>query len=268
MRVEMQIVMSAATLLGLDDEPALLRGYGAIPASVAREIADAADHTALRGLFCDPVDGRLVAMEAATRCYVGPLRQFAVFRDQRCRLSDGAIVDVDHIKEARYGGPTTAGNGQGLGKNPHVIRDHPGVSVHADEQQPLGDGLDGLRRHAPTVTWTMPTGHAYPLRPPPVLDWGSRPARQTPPRPAPPELIRLPALSAPPTPEQLKRAVQRRISATRQGDLRRPHRQALRLERAEARIDRAMQRYERDQRRKEARASAQRRRQRQWPGRV
>ena len=46
--VELQVVMSAETLLGLDDEPALLRGpggmaaYGPIAAEVAREIADVA----------------------------------------------------------------------------------------------------------------------------------------------------------------------------------------------------------------------------------
>ncbi|MBA2532264.1 MAG: hypothetical protein H0V23_09190 [Nocardioidaceae bacterium] len=35
MKVEVQVVMSAAALLGLEDAPALLRGYGAIPVDVA-----------------------------------------------------------------------------------------------------------------------------------------------------------------------------------------------------------------------------------------
>ena len=181
-KVELQVVMSAATLLGLDDDPAMLRGYGAVPREVVHEIVESASSTALRGLFCDPVDGRLVAMDAATRCFTGGLRQFELFRDQRCRLSDGRIVDIDHVVAVQDGGQTTAGNGEGLGKNPHVVKDHPGVSVSADPSAEVGDGLDELRRHAPTITWTMPTGHSYRLPPPPALGWGSRPSRLSAPR--------------------------------------------------------------------------------------
>lgn len=175
-KVEVQVVISAATLLGLDDAPAMLRGYGAVPMDVVHEIVAAASGTVLRGLFCDPVDGRLVAMDATTRCFVGGLRQFGMFRDQRCRLSGGRIVDVDHVVAVQQGGPTTAGNAQGLAKNPHVVKDHPGVSVEAETPQPAGDGLDELRCNAPAITWTMPTGHSYRLPPPPALDWGSRPS--------------------------------------------------------------------------------------------
>jgi len=174
-RVEVQVVMSAATLLGLDDEPAMLRGYGAIPREVVHEIMDSAESTALRGLFCDPVDGRLVAMDAKTRCFVGGLRQFEMFRDQRCRLTDGRIVDIDHIVPVADGGPTTAANGEGLSKNSHVVKDHPGVTVRTKPPQQGGDRLDGFRVHAPDVTWTLPTGRSYRFPPPPVLDWGSRP---------------------------------------------------------------------------------------------
>jgi len=56
-KVEVQVVISAATLLGLDDAPCLLRGYGAIPVEVARDIVDNATSTTLRGLFADPVVG-------------------------------------------------------------------------------------------------------------------------------------------------------------------------------------------------------------------
>ncbi|MGI8901119.1 MAG: hypothetical protein ACR2HA_09345, partial [Nocardioides sp.] len=76
----------------------------------------------------------------------------------------------------QQGGPTTAGNAQGLAKNPHVVKDHPGVSVEAETPQPAGDALDELRCNAPAITWTMPTGHSYRLPPPPALDWGSRPS--------------------------------------------------------------------------------------------
>ncbi|MBA2456680.1 MAG: hypothetical protein H0V48_09110, partial [Nocardioidaceae bacterium] len=114
-------------------------------------------------------------MDSTARCFAGGLRQFGIYRDQRCRLSGGRIVDVDHIDEVHDGGPTSAGNGQGLAKNPHVIKDHPDIHVSVVTPQPVGDGFDKLRANAPTVAWTMPTGHTYPLLPPPTLGEGSRP---------------------------------------------------------------------------------------------
>jgi len=171
-RVEVQVVFAASTLMGVDDAPAMLRGYGAIPAELGRQIADdpAADPV-LRRLVCDPVDGRLLAMDAGTRCYEGSLRKFVIWRDQHSRFpfSSTRIADVDHVKEFAAGGPTTAGNGHGLDKRSHVTRDHRGVSVRA---LPVST-LDDLRANAPTIRWTMPTAHSYDSRPPPALGWGS-----------------------------------------------------------------------------------------------
>lgn len=159
--VELQVVMSAATLLGSDDEPALLRGYGPVAADVAREIADMASRRTLIGLFSDPVDGRLLAMDSASRFYSGRLRDFCLWRDQWCRLSGGRIRDVDHRDESRKDGPTSARNGQAFGRLSHVVKDHPGVRGDVVQPALVGDGLDPLRRHAPDVSWTMPTGHRY-----------------------------------------------------------------------------------------------------------
>jgi len=169
--------MSATTLLGLDDEPGLLRGYGSVPVEVVREIVDSAKSTVLRGLFCDPVDGRLLAMDAKTRCFEGGLRQFVIWRDQRCRVTGGRIVDVDHVVEVQDDGATTAANGEGLGKNPHIIKPHYGITVSAEPPDRVDDGVDDLRQHAPTMRWTMPTGHSYEFPPPPALGEGSHPTR-------------------------------------------------------------------------------------------
>ncbi|MDD9205350.1 DUF222 domain-containing protein, partial [Georgenia sp. 10Sc9-8] len=51
-RPHIQVTVGAGTLLGLDDEPAILGGHGPIPAELAREIAQ--DGT-WRGLFTDAV---------------------------------------------------------------------------------------------------------------------------------------------------------------------------------------------------------------------
>ena len=174
-RVEIQVVIGASTFMGLDDAPATLRGYGAIPAELARTLADdpAADPV-LRRLICDPLDGRLLSMNAQTRCYEGSLRKFVVWRDHRSRFpgSSANIADIDHVLEYARGGRTTAGNGHGLDRGSHVVREHPGVSVQA---LPVltGEQLEQLRANAPTIRWQMPTGHCYDSAPPPALGHGS-----------------------------------------------------------------------------------------------
>lgn len=174
-RVELQVVVSAATFLGGDDAPATLRGYGAIPAELARRIVeDPCVDQVLRRLLCDPLDGRLLGMDALTRCFQGDLRRFLIWRDQTSRFpgSVTAIRDLDHLREHHRGGPTTAGNGQGLDKGTHIIRDHPGVAVRALPVLTAAQ-LHQLRTNAPTIRWRMPTGHCYDSHPPPALGHGS-----------------------------------------------------------------------------------------------
>lgn len=176
---EVQVVISAATVLGLDDQPGMLRGYGAVPASVIRDIVSSAQAggapTTLRALLCDPVDGRLLAMDSSAQLFTGDLRNFATWRDQGCRVSGGQVVDIDHIREHRHGGQTAAANGQSLSKVAHVLKDHPGVNVTALPPLTAGDGLDHLRVHAPDVEWRWPSGHTHRCQPPAALGPGDRP---------------------------------------------------------------------------------------------
>ena len=179
--VEVQVVVSLATVLGLDDAPGMLRGYGALPAATIREIVEVAEATGattrLRGLFCDPVDGRLLAMESAAKLFTGGLRQFCAWRDQTDRLTGSRLSDIDHVHPRHQHGPTTAGNGQGLGiLTNRVIKQHPDVTVHTLPPAQRGDGLDRYRAHAPDIAWTLPSGHTHTRTPPPVLGPGSDPA--------------------------------------------------------------------------------------------
>ena len=142
-------MVSLATVLGLDDAPGMLRGYGALPAATIREIVEVAEATGattrLRGLFCDPVDGRLLAMESAAKLFTGGLRQFCAWRDQTDRLTGSRLSDIDHVHPRSDHGPTTAANGQGLGiLTNRVIKQHPDVTVHTLPPVQRGDGLDRL----------------------------------------------------------------------------------------------------------------------------
>ena len=160
--VEVQVVISAATLLGLDSVPARLSGYGALPAGIARGLARGPD-TFFRRLVTDPIEGRLLAR--GDRRYRIPkvLREAVIARDQCCRSpgSTARIREVDHVDDHAHGGRTCGANLQGFGVRSHHAKHHPGFDVVGDAN---GE-----------VTWVTPTGHRYSSSPPPVLGHGSKP---------------------------------------------------------------------------------------------
>jgi hypothetical protein len=172
--LEVGVVISITSLLGIDDQPAKLLGYrggdyGVLPAGLARHLA-ASDSAWARRLVCDPVDGRLLFMDPTRRRFDGALRRFIVYRDgvSRRPYSSTPIYDIDHIDRYADGGLTIAANAEGLGKSDHPVRDLPGWAVVAID----GDAGIGVR-------WTTPTGHVYESRPPPVLGWGNTRERRS-----------------------------------------------------------------------------------------
>ncbi len=212
-QLELQVVIAASTLLGLDHNPAMLRGYGTISPDLARRLADTHD-TTIRRLICDPLDGRLLAMDPRRRRYRGGSRRFLLWREDACREPgcDRPPHDTDHIEAYANGGPTTLANGHGVCLPGHHTKEHPQVRVEPlappappaerpGESERASDAgsklqqLHDLRDNAPTLRWTMPTGRTYDSRPPPVLGWGSQPPRPRPPqsgaaddeRPPPPD---------------------------------------------------------------------------------
>ena len=158
---KVELVMDSSTLLGLAERPGRLTGLGPVPAQVARFIAASSD-TWVRRLFCDPVDCSVLVQDSRARRFTGPLKRLIVGRDQTCRGPGcgSRIADIDHIVEHARGGRTSRGNGQGLSKGCHVMRDHPGVMVTAD---PASNA----------VTWTLPSGARVTTLPPPALGHGS-----------------------------------------------------------------------------------------------
>lgn len=72
--VALNLVVSDQTLLGGDNSPALIEGYGPIPATVARRlisgaVTDERSRATLRRLYRHPKTGALVAMESRSRCF-------------------------------------------------------------------------------------------------------------------------------------------------------------------------------------------------------
>jgi len=101
-RPHIQVTIAASTLLGLDDDPADLTGFGPIPADVARAVA--ADGV-WRRLVTDPVDGTLV--ERSTRAYRpgAVLGAQVIARDVTCTfpgcVHPAGRGELDHIEPYR-----------------------------------------------------------------------------------------------------------------------------------------------------------------------
>ncbi|HJQ42347.1 MAG TPA: DUF222 domain-containing protein [Jatrophihabitantaceae bacterium] len=156
--VELNLVMTDQSVLDPHgpggNEPAILDGYGPIPAALARTLV--LDHDAapvwLRRMVTAPDTGELIAMESRRREFTPAQRRFLRLRDQTCRTPwcDAPIRHADHIHPAESGGPTTIDNGQGLCQ----------ACNHA--KQAIGWRSDVVSRAGPhEVDITTPTGHRY-----------------------------------------------------------------------------------------------------------
>ncbi|EJO88078.1 HNH endonuclease [Mycobacterium colombiense] len=161
------LVLSDETLLGGDDAPATISGYGPVPAPVARAmvagaVTDRRSRATLRRLYAHPRAGALVAMESRARIFPRGLAEFIGLRDQSCRTPycDAPVRHRDHAKPWARGGRTTADNGLGLCEACNYVKENAGwrVSTAVDEN------------HTHTALFTTPTGKSYrSTAPPPVL---------------------------------------------------------------------------------------------------
>ncbi|NYI75794.1 HNH endonuclease [Nocardioides panzhihuensis] len=152
-RVEVKIVMTADALTNDSDQPAMVEGYGPVPATWAREaLADA--EVFVRRLFTDPA-GNLVAMESRSRKAPDGLTEFITTRDGGiCRTNgcDAPIRNVDHAQRHADGGKTSAENLQGLCERCNQAKEALGWQARP--------GPDG------SIITVTPTGHIYTSPPP------------------------------------------------------------------------------------------------------
>ncbi|WP_406034125.1 DUF222 domain-containing protein [Nocardioides sp. NBC_00163] len=159
-RIEVKIVMTADSLTNDTNQPAMVEGYGPVPAAWAREaLADA--EVFVRRLFTDPA-GRLVAMESRARKAPDGLAEFIATRDGGiCRTvgCDAPIRNIDHVERHADGGETSAENLQGLCERCNQAKEALGWQARP--------GPDG------SIITITPTGHTY-ISPPPE-SWAQPP---------------------------------------------------------------------------------------------
>ncbi|PSL05251.1 uncharacterized protein DUF222 [Haloactinopolyspora alba] len=146
--VTVHVTIPLTTLLGLDEHPAHLDGYGPVPGQIGR-------HLAAGGLWqwvgTHPATGQVLD-HGLTR-YRPPqaLIDHVVLRDRECR-SPGChrpamACEIDHRDPHSRGGPTSACNCLPLCKTHHLLKHHGRWRL--------------VRLQSGAYEWISPSGHRY-----------------------------------------------------------------------------------------------------------
>ncbi|MDT5003677.1 MAG: hypothetical protein QOJ24_853 [Mycobacterium sp.] len=162
--VAVNLVIADETLLAGDDSPAVVEGYGPVPAAVARRLVERAvtdkrSRCTLRRLYRHPKSGQLVAMESRSRFFPRGLARFIDLRDRTCRTPycDAPIRHRDHARPHHRDGPTSAENGLGECERCNYAKESHGWQVIAGDE-------NGLH----TAEFVTPTGRHYRSTAPPA----------------------------------------------------------------------------------------------------
>ncbi|MGV0994098.1 MAG: DUF222 domain-containing protein [Mycobacterium sp.] len=150
-QIVIHLLAEAATLSGDSDRPALLPGYGAVPAETARKLATRAR---LRQLAAP----HQLCAEAHYRPSAA-LADFIRCRDLNCRFpgcdKPAEVCDIDHTVPWDLGGPTHPSNLALLCRAHHLLKTFWSGESGWRERQ-FSDG---------TIVWTSPAGRTYTTTP-------------------------------------------------------------------------------------------------------
>ncbi|HKF34511.1 MAG TPA: DUF222 domain-containing protein [Jatrophihabitantaceae bacterium] len=149
-RPAIQVTVSIGTLLGCDNQPTHLDGYGPIAAALARRLA--ADESGTWRRLVTGDTGQLLDYGRTTYRPPANLTNHVIARDRTCTFPGyrhaARLCDLDHVEAWTDGGDTNPANLAAL------CARHHNASWQVKHRQ------DG------TKTWTSPTRHRY-LVPPP-----------------------------------------------------------------------------------------------------
>lgn len=148
-RTEIRVTVALPTLLGLDDEPADLAGYGPITAEAARALAR--DGT-WRRIVTDPLSGAVLDVGRTRYRPPADLATHVQIRDRACARpgcpAPAESCDLDHTVEFhRLDGTTSAENLEPLCRRDHVVKTDGGFQL--------------VQTEPGVFEWTTPTGHRY-----------------------------------------------------------------------------------------------------------
>jgi hypothetical protein len=152
-RTEIRVTVPLSTLLGADDGPAELAGYGPIDADAARALARSGTW---RRLVTDPLDGRVLNVGRTRYRPPADIAEHVRVRDGTCARpgcsADAASCDLDHTVEFhRDVGETSDQNLGPLCRRDHAVKT---------------DGGFRVTQVSPGVfEWETPTRHRYRVEP-------------------------------------------------------------------------------------------------------
>ncbi|KAD3514978.1 DUF222 domain-containing protein [Arthrobacter yangruifuii] len=149
-KAEVMVLINAETLLGLDNKPAELHGYGPISAEAARELVRSIGHWT--GLLRSGSTGEILDVGRQRRVPPG-LRRWLQARDSTCRFpgcsANVITAEIDHTVPWARGGPTVHGL-ECLCRKHHALKTA---------------GFWTARQPAPgLLEWTSPAGRRYQTR--------------------------------------------------------------------------------------------------------
>src|SRR5690625_4082296 len=135
--VTVNVTVPYSTLIGIDDHPGQLAGYGTITADVARRIAAAGTW---RRILTDPVNG--APLDYGRTRYEPPpdLAAFIALRDGQCTFPGctrtAHTSQVDHTTPYGHGGPTAHTNLGCLDQVCHLLKTFAGWTVTQEPHRP------------------------------------------------------------------------------------------------------------------------------------
>ncbi|MDE8589422.1 HNH endonuclease signature motif containing protein [Arthrobacter sp. NQ4] len=150
-RADVLVTVPVFALLGQTDEPAMLDGFGPIPASMARRlVADGAD--SFYRVLVDPRDGAPLEIGRTRYRLTETIKRWIRMRDTKCsfrgctnRTPDN---ETDHLQAWEHGGTTNVSNLAQLCPKHHRLKHHSQWAPDpATKNEPPG--------------WASPTGRHY-----------------------------------------------------------------------------------------------------------
>ena len=154
-RPAIQVTIAASTLMGLDDQPAELDGYGPITAVMARRIAT--DPTATWRRILTDDHGQVLHASSKTYRPTADMISTVIARNQHCTFPGcrrhARYNDLDHVQAFREGDETTTANLQSLCRRHHRLKHH--GTWHVDRDDTTG-----------ITTWTDRCDRTYRSHPP------------------------------------------------------------------------------------------------------
>lgn len=174
--VDVRVTIPYTALLGADDLPGELAGYGPVPAAVARDLAA---RGTWRRIVTDPHSGR--PLDYGTTRYQPPthLAELVITRDQTCQFPGCRVpahrCDIDH------GVPYDPNTGTGPTSDTNL-----GIKCRHHHQIKQTSGWSVTHHSDGCTTWATPSGHLYHSEPPPLNDPEPLTTHPTPDRDEPP----------------------------------------------------------------------------------